>query len=219
MSRAQDRHAAQGAARSAGPETVVVHGTGVHVERAHYELPLAEARSRYGGTSVPAILAGALAGLGTASLLGGLASAGGVQVGQAVADDAGQVPELAVGSAVAALVVLALSALVGGWVAGRVARFDGARNGLLAGLVLALLVGLLGAVVTAAHAGALSPLASDATLTTTAVIAAAAGLAVSLLAGLFGGRLGARWHRDVDDVLLGTRPGAVDRTATTGVTR
>lgn len=218
MTRGQDRNAQQGGEQAAGRETVVVHGSDVRVERAHIELPLAEARARYGGTSVPAVLAGALAGLGTASLLGGLASAVGLQVGQEVADDAvASTPEFAVGGAVAALVVLALSALAGGWVAGRVARFDGARNGLLSGLVLALLVGLLGAVVTAAHAGALSPLASAGTLTTAAVIAAVVGLVVCLLAGLLGGRLGARWHRDVDDVLLGTRPGAVDRT--TGVTR
>ena len=223
MSRAQDSHASPGGARTAGPETVVVHGSGVHVERAHFELPLAEARARYGGTSVPAVLAGALAGLGTASLLGGLASAVGLQVGQSVADEAAQAPEFAVGGAVAAIVVLGLSALAAGWVAGRAARFDGARNGLLAGLVLAVLVGLLGAVVTAAHAGALSPLASGSALTTAAGVAALVGLAVSLLGGLLGGRTGARWHRDVDDVLLGTRPGSVDRTATTtdtsGVTR
>ena len=218
MTRAQDSRTAPGAARASGPQTVVVHGSDVHVERAHFELPLAEARARYGGTSPPAVVAGGLAGLGTASLLGGLASAVGLQVGQGVADQTAQAP-FAVGGAVAAVVVLALSALAGGWVAGRVARFDGARNGLLAGLVLAVLVGLLGAVVTAAHAGALSPLASDGTLTTAAVVAAVVGLAVSLLAGLLGGRVGARWHRDVDDVLLGTRPGAVDRTTTTEVTR
>ena len=66
MSRAQDHPGAPGAAPTSGRETVVVHGTDVHVERAHFELPLAEARSRYGGTSVPALLAGALAGLGAA---------------------------------------------------------------------------------------------------------------------------------------------------------
>ena len=43
------------------------------------------------------------------------------------------------------------------------------------------------------------------------------GIDEALLGGVLGGRLGARWHRDVDDVLLGTRPGAVDQT--TEVTR
>ena len=219
MTDAKDSRTAPGAARTSAPPPVVVHGSDVHVERAHFELPLAEARSRYGGTSVAAVLGGALAGLGAASLLGGLASAVGLQVGQAAAEDAAQVPESALGGALAAVVVLALSALAGGWVAGRVARFDGARNGLLAGLALAVLVGLLGAVVTAAHAAALSPLAAGSTLTAAAVVAAVVGLVVSLSAGLLGGRLGVRWHRDVDDVLLGTRPGSVQRTQSTEVTR
>jgi hypothetical protein len=37
--------------------------------------------------------------------------------------------------------------------------------------------------------------------------------------GAPGGRLCARWHRDVDDVLLGTRPGSVERTRGTEVGR
>ena len=122
-----------------GPETVVVHGSDVSVRRANVELPLAEARSRFGGVDVPALLGGALAGLGTAALLGALATAVGLEVVQ------GDAETLAVGALVTALVLLALSALVAGWVAGRSARFDGARNGLLAGVALALLVLALGA--------------------------------------------------------------------------
>lgn len=185
-------------------ETVVVHGSDVSVHRAHSELPLAEARSRFGGVDVPSILGGALAGLGTAAVLGGIASAIGFSVGQ------GDAQTLALGGLATALVVLALSALAGGWVAGRCARFDGARNGLLAGLLLALLLALLGAAgaYSAADSGLPVSLDSD-RLTTAALIAAALGLVVAALAGLLGGRLGVRWHRDVDDVLVGTRPGAV----------
>ena len=183
---------------------VVVHGSDVPVERAHFELPLAEARSRFGGFDVPALLGGALAGLGTAAVLGGIATAVGSEVGQ------GDPESLAVGGLVTALVLLALSALAGGWVAGRAARFDGARNGLLAGLLLSLLLALLGAAgaYTAAEGGL--PVSLDGErLTTAAVVAAVLGLLVTLAAAALGGRLGARWHRDVDDVLVGTRPGAV----------
>ena len=212
--------APHGASRPPGPETVVVHGSDVHVERANFELPLAEARSRYGGTSVPGVLAGALAGLGTASLLAGVASAVGLEVGQDLAPvEPGTVVEFAVGGAVAAVVVLALSALVGGWVAGRVARFDGGRNGLLSGLLLALLVAVLGAVVTAAHAAGLSPVSATQDLTSAAVVAAVVGLAVALLGGLLGGRRGTLWHRDVDDLIVGTRPGAVGVPTRTEVVR
>jgi MFS family permease len=183
---------------------VSVHGSDVHVERANFEVPLAEARSRYGGLDLPAALGGALAGLGTAALLGSLATAAGLQVGQADAE------QVAVGGAVTAAVVLALSALVGGWVAGRVARYDGARNGLVAGLLLFLLTAALGALAAGVHEGMGLPVSLDASsLTTAAVVGALVALAVCLLGGLVGGRLGSRWHRDVDDVIVGTRPGAV----------
>lgn len=189
-------------------ETVVVHGHDISVDRAHSELPLAEARSRFGGVDLPAVVGGALAGLGAAALLGGLAGAVGLRAGQVDAAD------LAYAGLAAALVLVALAGLAAGWVAGRAARYDGGRNGLLAGVVMSLLLALLGAAgaYSAAEGGLPVTLDGD-RLTTAAVIAAAAALLVSALAGLLGGRLGARWHRDVDDVLVGTRPGAV---ATTG---
>lgn len=190
-------------------ETVVVHGTDIRVERAHAELPLAEARSRYGGIDVPAILAGALAGLGTAALLAALATAAGSQ-----ASRLGQVGdgELALGGLITAVIVLALSGLVGGWVAGRVARFDGARNGLLTGVVLLLLLAGLGAAgsYAASETAGLPVIDLDRdTMTTAALIGALVGVVVTLAASAFGGRLGARWHRSVDDLVVGTRPGAV----------
>ena len=190
----------------------VVHGSDVHVERAHFDLPMAEARSRYGGTDLPAILGGALAGLGTATLLGVLATSAGLTVGQ------GSETELAVGGLVAALVALAVSGAAAGWVAGRAARFDGARNGLLAGLLTVLLLAGLGAVAAGTAVDAGLPLSFDGgTVTTAAAVAAVLGLLVSALTGLLGGRLGARWHRDVDDVVVGTRPGAVALPATGGL--
>ena len=201
--RRQDHPAAARPIGRSTVETVVVRGSDVSVTRAHSEVPLGEARSRYGGVDVPAVLGGALAGLGTAAVLGSLASAIGLSVGQ------GDAEVLAYAGLATALVLLALSALLGGWVAGRCARFDGARNGLLAGLLLALLLALMGAAgaYTAADGGL--PVSLDGDLTTPALLAAVLGLVVAALAGLLGGRLGVRWHRDVDDVLVGTRAGAV----------
>ena len=197
--------AAHGAAGTPAlaPETVVVHGSDVHVERASFELPMAEARARYGGVDVPAVLGGALAGLGSAALLGAIAAAVGL-------DDA-QVDgtTLVLGGLATAVVVVALSALAAGWVAGRAARFDGARNGLLAGLLLSLLLSLMGATGAYAAADGGLPVSLEGDLTTAAVVAALVGLVVAALAGALGGRLGARWHRDVDDVVVGTRPGGL----------
>lgn len=182
---------------------VVVHGDDITVSRTHSELPLGEARSRFGGIDVPAVLAGGLAGLGTAALLGGLATALGIST-SSVDQEA-----LVVGGLIAALVLVALSALVAGWVAGRAARFDGARNGLLAGLLFALLLALMGAAGAYSAADNGIPVSLDGDRLTAAALAAALGaLLVAGLVGALAGRLGTRWHRDVDDVLVGTRAGA-----------
>lgn len=201
----QSRQVADAPAGRSPLSHVLVHGSDVTVQRAHSEVPLAEARSRYGGVDVPAVLGGALAGLGTAALVGGLATAIGLQYSAVDVDT----DALAVRGLLTSVLLLAVSGLAAGWVAGRAARYDGARNGLLAGLLLALLLALLGAAgaYTAADGGL--PVSLDGGLTTAAVVAAAVGLAVAALAGLLGGRLGARWHRDVDDVLVGTRAGGV----------
>jgi hypothetical protein len=151
-----------------------------------------------------AVLGGGLAGLGTAALLGGVASAIGLEIGQ------GDAETLALVGLATALVIVALSALFAGWVAGRAARFDGARNGVLAGVLLSLLLALMGAAGAYSAADGGLPVSLDSErLTTAALIGAVAALVVSALAGLLGGRVGARWHRDVDDVIVGTRPGAV----------
>ena len=202
----QSRQVADAPAGRSPLSNVVVHGSDVSVQRAHSEVPLAEARSRFGGVDVPAVLGGALAGLGTAVLVGGLATAIGLQYSAVDVDT----DALAARGLLTTVLLLALSGLAAGWVAGRAARYDGARNGLLAGLLLALLLALLGAAgaYTAADGGLPVSLDGD-RLTTAALIAAAVGLAVAALAGLLGGKLGAKWHRDVDDVLVGTRPGGV----------
>ena len=210
----QTTQGAAGALTSSRPEPVVVHGSDVHVERANFELPMAEARNRFGGIDVPAIIGGALTGLGAAALLGALAAALGQDVGQ------GDAEALALGGLVTAVVVLALAALAAGWMTGRAARFDGARNGLLAGLLMSLLLALLGAAgaYSAADTGLPVSLDSD-RLTTAAIVAAVLGLLVTLPAAALGGRLGARWHRDVDDLVVGTRPGAVAVPGTQTVVR
>jgi hypothetical protein len=99
-------------------------------------------------------------------------------------------------------------------VAGRVARYDGGRNGVLTVLWFVLL---------AAAAAALGALAGDEydafrnvnlpqwfdsdAFTGAAIATGALALAVMLLAGWTGGRLGERYHRRADSLLTHTRPG------------
>ena len=196
-------------------EGLTVHGDGVRAERVHADLPRAEARHRFGGLDVPAFLAGAVAGLGTLAVLAAVAAAlGTVGYQQGVGSD-----ELSTAGLATGLVVLFLALLAGGWVAGRSARYDGARNGLLAAglfVVLTAGIGALGSRVDGAQETAGEAASSvdlptwlpDAT-TSAAVATGLLALLVVLAAGALGGSLGARWHRRVDDLLVRTVPGGI----------
>ena len=194
-------------------QTVRVHGEDVRVDRVTSDVPAVEARSRFGGVDLPAVAGGVLAALGATLLLSALLSgAGGAAYESGVRDE----QALSVAGLVAGVVTLALAALLGGWVTGRMSRYDGARNGLLTAAGLLLLTALVGAL--GAWAGSRVDAVGDAGLpsgvdTGTATVAAAVAAAVALLlalgAGAYGGRLGARWHRGPDDALVQTRPGGL----------
>jgi hypothetical protein len=117
-----------------------------------------------------------------------------------------QVDTLGLGSGIAILVVLFLAYLAGGYVAGRMARFDGARQGLavwLIGLLVVLVLAGAGAVFGAQY-NVLQQLnlpripIDEGTATTAGIIALAAILLVTLLGAVLGGKLGDRYHRRVD---------------------
>jgi putative membrane protein (TIGR04086 family) len=205
MSRSE--HGPSPAPDDAVAPSVVVHGHGVRVDRAHTDLPLAEVRSRFGGLDGWAVLAGLATALGTLLALSTALAAAGVEGG-------GQVDRetLSVVGIVAGLAALALSLLFGGYVAGRVARYSGLLNGLLTGIAFVLVTAALTALAAAAGSeqqlGLPSWLDRD-TATTAAVVTGLLALALALGAATLGGRLGSRWHRRVDETLLGTRPGGV----------
>jgi hypothetical protein len=197
-------HDRPGGAPARPVETVVVHGEGVRVDRAHVDLPRAEVHSRFGGLDPAAVVVGALAGLGTALLLG--AVAGGLGLRTTTLDDG----ELAVAGALVALLAAVVAAAVAGWTAGRTARYDGARNGLLAGVLLVLLLVVLGAAGAAAAVDGGLPVTLDGEeLTAGAAVTALLALLLAAAVGALAGRAGAAWHRRVDDVVAGTRAGAV----------
>ncbi len=187
---------------------------GVRVTDVTGDVGVEEARSRFGGIDIPATLAGALAATGTAALLAGvLAGAGtvGYQMGR---DNATE--ELTTGGLIGGLATLFVAFLVGGWVAGRLARYDGGGNGLLTAVWFVLLAA--GTAALGAWAGEKYDVFrnvnlpqwfdSDA-LTGAAIATGALALAVMLLAAWTGGRLGERYHRRADSLLAHTRPGAM----------
>ncbi|MEJ7844170.1 MAG: TIGR04086 family membrane protein [Acidimicrobiales bacterium] len=182
---------------------------------------VAEAHRRFGGLDVPATLAGMVAALGTLVVLSGIAAGAGTIGYQSGLDDT---DDLSLGGFIAGMVVLFLAFLVGGWVAGRMARYDGGRNGLVSALWFVLLVAGLAAL--GAWAGDryedeftdldLPRWFEDNARTTTAVITGLVAVVVALLAGFLGGMRGGRYHRKADEVIAGAGGVAVARTVPTG---
>ena len=167
--------------------------------------------NRYGGIKWGAAFFGWLSANGLAVLLIAALSAAGVAIGltQGVpsADEAtSDANGIGIGGGIALLVVLFLAYLAGGYVAGRMSRFDGARQGLavwIIGLLVVVVLAVLGAVLGAKY-NVLSQLnlpripVGEGTATTAGIIALVAVLLVTLLGAILGGKLGERFHRKVD---------------------
>jgi len=148
--------------------------------------------------SVLLMLAVAAAGLGTAQVLDYTRSKAEAQAGAA-----------GITAAAVAVLMLTLAFYIGGYVAGRLARFDGGRQG-FGVWMFALLFAVL-----AAGGGALLnsqydlldkvnrpdvPLSNSA-LTTGGIAAAAALVVLTLLFAILGGKAGKRYHDKIDRLL------------------
>ncbi len=167
-------------------------------------------REEYGGTNWGAAFFGWLVAVGVAVLLTGILAAAGAAIGLTettsdAADNAS--PEtLSLAGAIALIAVLAIAYYCGGYVAGRMSRFDGARQGIgawaigllitLAAAVLALVAGSEYNVVERANLPRL-PIGAD-TLTTGGAIASLLIVVGTLLFAALGGIAGARYHQKVD---------------------
>jgi hypothetical protein len=168
-------------------------------------------RQAYGGSiQWEAAFFGWLAAIGLAAILVAMAVGGGAAVGLTDLDDpAGEQAEnLSFGGGVLLVAMLALAYAAGGYVAGRMARFDGWRQGL--GVWLVALVMTCALAITAWIAGGdFNPLESldlpripvdeEGGLTSGGAIALAATAVVTLAAAIAGGVIGERFHRAVDE--------------------
>jgi hypothetical protein len=152
---------------------------------------------------------GWLVAVGIATLLTALLSAAGAAVGLTKAsteDAADNADTLGIVGAVLLLVILLVAYYAGGYVAGRMARFAGPRQGLgvwTIGLVVTLILALAGALLGAEY-NVLSQLnlpripIDEGSLTTAGLIALAAIVLGTLLAAVAGGKAGTHFHRKVD---------------------
>lgn len=164
--------------------------------------PVIDTRDRFGGLDLPAAFAGTMAALGMLAVLGAIAGAW----SSAYGDNLSSAEVVSATGVIAALAIIVLSAMFGGWVTGRAARYNGSGNGLLTGVLLVLLgVGLSWLIGSQAEqSGNLSMpdwITQDTTSNEALMTAGLAAL-VALLSAALGGSLGSFWHRRVDRSLV-----------------
>jgi hypothetical protein len=182
--------------------------SGALLELRRRELRRREQQEFGGRIQWEAVFFGLLAGVGLAASLvamvpGGLIAAGVTSFSE---DAAELVDRVMAGGGAIALAILALSYLTGGYVAARMARFDGWRQGL--GIWLLSLFMVAAAAITAWIAGGqLDPTESislpanpvdEGPLSNGAAVIAPVLVLLPLAAGLIGGVLGDHFHRAVD---------------------
>lgn len=124
-----------------------------------------------------------------------------------------QMQAAGIGGAIVLLVVLLVAYFCGGYVAGRMARFSGLKQGLavwLWAIIIAIVVGVVGAI-----AGSQSDLGdqlssipqlpfSSSQMTVAGIASAIAVLVITLVGSLLGGLVGMRYHRRVDRAGIAT---------------
>jgi hypothetical protein len=163
-------------------------------------------REQYGGINWGAAFFGWLVAVGLGAILVGLLAAAGAAVGltSLSSEDA----EIGIGGAIALLLALGIAYYCGGYVAGRMSRFDGSRQGLgtwLLGLIITIVLAVAGAILGSEY-NVLDQFnlpalpVGESELATGGAIALAIVVVGTLLASIAGGMAGERYHRKVDRV-------------------
>lgn len=170
----------------------------------------AKEKEAFGGVKVGAAFFGWLTAVGATVILVALVAAVASALDLGTVVDGGTTSEdlrsVGIGAAIAVLVVLFLAYYCGGYVAGRMARFNGVRQGFAVWLWAVLIAAAVTGIGLLADNN--SDLANDlnlpnipvdsANITDTGLIALAIVLAVTLIGAIVGGLAGMRFHRRVD---------------------
>jgi hypothetical protein len=198
--------------RGNGTTTAAAAGT-TGLTSEHMRAARARQRDEFGGINWGAAFFGWLVAVGLAAILIGLVAGAGAAIGLtelSSTDAQNNAKTIGLGGGIVLLVVLMIAYYTGGYVAGRMSRFDGARQGAgtwLMGLLITIALGIVAAVLGNDY-NVLSqlnlpriPIGSE-TLTTGGIIATVAVLLGSLLAAILGGKVGERYHRRIDRVAV-----------------
>lgn len=174
-------------------------------------------RERFGGLNLGAAFFGWLVAMGMEVILIALLAAAGSAVALTTLNDVNlnavngeDAQTIGLVSGALLLIVVSLAYYAGGYVAGRMSRFDGARQGFGAWLIGVLVIILLGAA--GATLGAkynifqglnLPALPTDTSkFTDGGIITMILTLVLTLLAAIGGGKAGERYHRKVDEAAV-----------------
>jgi hypothetical protein len=169
----------------------------------------ARQRAEYGGLNWGAAFFGWLVAVGMAAILLGLLSAAGTAFGLTEVSDAearANAETIGLVGGILLVAVVAIAYFFGGYVSGRMSRFDGGRQGfgtwaigVAVTIVLAVAGAIFGADYNVLDALGLPNIPIDrGTLTAGAGVALAAVLILSLLTAMAGGKAGERYHRKID---------------------
>jgi hypothetical protein len=174
-------------------------------------------RELFGGMKFGSCFFGWLTASGTAVLLAALATGVGAALGLsrnlgAVGTSPAQTQSVGFVGGIVLLAIIFVSYLAGGYVAGRMARFNGIKQGLgvwLWGVIIAILAAAAGLLAGArfdlfAQVNSLPRLPMDESMLTVGGIILAVGVVVaSLIGALLGGLAGMHYHRRVDRAGVG----------------
>jgi hypothetical protein len=178
---------------------------------------VARQRERFGGIKFGSAFFGWLTATGMAVLLIALLAAAGVAFGVATSttvdqatqetqNNTGTAQTVGLVGAITLLVVLLLSYYCGGYVAGRMARFNGIRQGLAVwiwGVVMALVIAAIAAIAGTQY-DVFAQLnlprlpVNEGQVTAVGAIAIGAAILAALIGALLGGLAGMKFHRKVD---------------------
>ena len=170
-------------------------------------------RDEFGGFNWGAAFFGWLVAVGMGVLLTALVAAAGTAIGLTSGANTGDAGTIGIVGGALLIAVAAFAYYCGGYVAGRMSRFDGARQGFgvwVFGLIMTLLIAAAGAIFGNEY-NLFEQLnlpripVSTSELTTGGVIALAAIAIASLIGAIVGGKIGERYHRRVDRAAVADR--------------
>jgi hypothetical protein len=214
----RDSTANTGSANNRGGDTVAA--TAAERGATTRESVIQREKESFGGMKFGAAFFGWLTATGTAVLITTILASTGTAIGAANGATADDVVDAASSDAsatgiisgiVLALIIL-ISYFCGGYVAGRMARFDGAKQGIavwLWAIVIAVVLAVIGAIVGSQSDISINldslpniPL-NPGDLTSGTILTAVVALVLSLVGAVLGGLAGMRFHRKVDKAGLG----------------